>query len=60
LINDSSKLFLYSKLKSYIKLEEYLKRERNLKYCQLRKKFCLRDNNLEIELGRYKNIPRKI
>ena len=31
LINDSSKLFLYSKLKSDIKLEEYLKSERNFK-----------------------------
>jgi hypothetical protein len=58
LINDSSKLFLYSKLKSDIKLEEYLKSERNLKNRQLLTKFRLSDHNIEIELGRYKNIPR--
>jgi hypothetical protein len=56
--NDSSKLFLYSKLKSDIKLEEYLKSERNFKNRQLLTKFRLSDHNLEIELGRYKNIPR--
>ena len=56
--NDSSKLFLYSKLKSDIKLEEYLKSERNYKNRQLLTKFRLSDHNLEIELGRYKNIPR--
>ena len=43
LINDSLKLFLYSKLKSDIKLEEYLKSERNLKNRKLLTKFCLRD-----------------
>ena len=58
MINDSSKLFLYSKLKSDIKLEEYLKSERNLKNRQLLTKFRLSDHNLEIELDRYKNIPR--
>ena len=56
--NDSSKLFLYSKLKSDIKLEDYLKSERNFKIRQLLTKFRLSDHNLEIELGRYKNIPR--
>ena len=56
--NDSSKLFLYSKLKSDIKLEEYLKSERNFKNRQLLKKFRSSDHNLEIGLGRYKNIPR--
>ena len=56
--NDSSKLFLYSKLKSYIKLEEYLKSERHFKNRQLLTKFRLSYHNLEIELGRYKNIPR--
>ena len=39
LINDSSKLFLYSNLKSDIKLEEYLKREKKLKNRQLLTKF---------------------
>jgi hypothetical protein len=56
--NDSSKLFLSSKLKSDIKLEEYIKCERNFKNRQLLTKFRLSDHNLEIELGRYKNIPR--
>ena len=44
LINDSSKLFLYSKLKSDIKLEEYLKSDRNFKNCQLLTKFRLSDH----------------
>jgi hypothetical protein len=52
------KLFLYSKLKSYIKLEDYLKSERHFKNRQLLTKFRLSDHNLEIELGRCKNIPR--
>jgi hypothetical protein len=50
LINDPSKLFLYSKLKSDIKLEENLKSERNFKNRQLLTKFRLNDHNLEIEL----------
>ena len=50
--------FLYSKLKSEIKLEEYLKSERNFKSRQLLTKFRTSDHNLEIELGRYKKIPR--
>jgi len=58
LINDSSKLFLYSKLKSDIKLEEYLKSERNSKNRQLLTKFRLSDQYLEIELAVTKNIPR--
>ena len=59
MINGSSKLFLYSKLKSDIKLEEYLKSERSFKNRQLLTKFRSSDHNyLEIELGRFKNIPR--
>ena len=50
--------FLYSKLKSDIKLEDYLKSERHFKNRQLLTKFRLSDQNLEIELGRCKNIPR--
>jgi hypothetical protein len=46
LINDSSKLFLYSKLKFDIKLEEYLKSERNFQNRQLLTKFRLSDHNL--------------
>jgi hypothetical protein len=58
LINDSSKLFLYSKLKSDIKLEEYLNSERNFKNRQLLTKFRLSDHNLEIELAVTKIISR--
>jgi uncharacterized membrane protein len=47
-----------NKKKSDIKLEEYLKSERNFKNRQLLTKFRLGDHNLEIELGRYKNISR--
>ena len=57
-IDDSSKLFLYSKLKKEIELEEYLKIEKNFKYRQLLTKFRLSDHTLEVEFGRYKNIPR--
>ena len=58
-IDDSSKLFLYSKLKTELKLEEYLKSIRNFKSRQLLTKFRVSDHLLEIELGRYKNIPRE-
>ena len=59
MINDSSKLFLYSKLKSNIKPEEYLlSSERNLKNRQLLTKFRSSDHNLEIKVFRYKDIPR--
>jgi capsid portal protein len=55
LINDSSKLFLYSKLKADIKLEKYLKKWKKFQ------KSSIVDNisfKWSIELGRYKNIPR--
>jgi hypothetical protein len=57
-LHDSSKLFLYSKLKTDIKLEDYLKLTKNFKNRQLLTKFRTSDNQLEIELGRYKKIPR--
>ena len=58
-LTDSSKLYLYSKLKSEIKLEDYLIKETNFKTRQLITKFRVSDHCLEIEIGRYKNIPRE-
>ena len=58
-ITDSSKLFLYSKLKKNIKMEEYLKHENSFQKRQLITKFRLSDHNLNIEMGRYSNIPRE-
>ena len=57
-LDDSSKLFLYSKLKTDIKLEDYLKLTKNGNNRQLLTKFRTSDHPLEIELGRYKKIPR--
>jgi hypothetical protein len=57
-LDDSSKLFLYSKLKTDIKLEDYLKLTKNFNNRQLLTKFRTSDHPLEIELGRYKKIPR--
>lgn len=58
-LTDSSKLYLYSKLKTEIKLENYLIKETNFKTRQLITKFRVSDHNLEVEIGRYKNIPRE-
>ena len=57
--NESSKLFLYSKLKSDIKLENYLLKIPSFKLRQLFTKFRVSDHSLEVEIGRYKNIPRE-
>ena len=57
-LDDSSKLFLNSKLKNKTGLAEYLKIEKNFKNRQLLTKFRISDHSFEIELGRYKNIPR--
>jgi hypothetical protein len=51
-------LFLYSKLKTDIKLEDYLKLTKKINNRQLLTKFRTSDHPLEIELGRYKKIPR--
>ena len=56
-LDDSSKLFLYSKLKAHIKLEDYLKLAKNVNNRQLLTKFKTSDHPLEIELGRYKKFP---
>jgi hypothetical protein len=57
-LDDSSKLFLYSKLKTDIKLEDYLKLTKKINNRQLLTKFKTNDHPLEIELGRCKKIPR--
>ena len=57
-LDDSSKLFLYSKLKTDIKLEDYLKLTKKINNRQLLTKFRTSDHPLEIELGRYKKIPK--
>jgi hypothetical protein len=53
------RLFLYSKLKNDIILEPYLLPLSNFKNRQLIAKCRSSDHNLEIEKGRYKNIPRQ-
>ena len=58
-ITNSSKLFLYSKVKKNMKMEEYLINENSFKNRQLVTKFRLSDHNLNIEMGRYSNIPRE-
>jgi hypothetical protein len=58
-LDESSKLFLYSKLKTDIKLEDYyLKLTKHVNNRQLLTKFRTSDHPLEIELRRYKKIPR--
>ena len=57
-LTDSSKIFLYSKIKSEFKIENYLTDMPNFKTRQLLTKFRVSDHNLEIEVGRYRNIPR--
>jgi hypothetical protein len=59
-LDDSSKLFLYSKLKTDIKLEDYLKLTKMFNNRHLLTKFRTSDHPLEIELGtyRYKKNPR--
>ena len=51
-LDDSSKLFLYSKLKTDIKLEDYLKLTKKNNNRQFLSKFRTSDHPLEIELGR--------
>jgi hypothetical protein len=51
-LDDSSKLFLYSKLKTDIKLEDYLKLTKYFNNRQLLTKFRTSDQPLEIELVR--------
>ena len=50
---------MYNKIKHDIVLEEYLIREKNFKNRQLIAKFRTSDHCLQIETGRYNNIPRQ-
>jgi hypothetical protein len=56
-LTDNSKLYLYNKIKHDIVLEEYLIQEKKLKNRQLIAKFWTSDHCLQIETGRYNNIP---
>ena len=58
-VNETSKLYIYSKIKSELKLQNYLLFFLNFKMRQLFTKFRVSDYSLEIEIGRYKNITRK-
>ena len=58
-LTDNSKLYLYNKIKHDIVLEEYLIQEKNFKNKQLIVKFRTSDHCLQIETGRYINIPRQ-
>ena len=57
--SDESKSFLYSKLKSSIGLEKYLSELTSFKNRLILTKFRTSDHCLQIETGRYKNIPRQ-
>ena len=57
-LDESSKLYIYSKLKTSFQLEDYLINLKNFNSRQLLTKFRISDHNLEIELGRYKKVPR--
>ena len=56
--DESSKLFIYSKIKNTFNTEKYLLNINNFNSRQLITKFRISDHNLEIELGRYKKVPR--
>ena len=58
-LTDNSKLYLYNKIKHDIVLEEYLIKEKNFKNRQLIAKFRTSDHCLQIETGRYINIPHQ-
>ena len=58
-LTDNSQLYLYNKIKHDIVLEEYLIKEKNFKNRQLIAKFRTSDHCLQIETGRYINIPHQ-
>ena len=58
-LTDNSKLYLYNKIKHDIVLEEYLIQQKNFKNRQLIAKFRTSDHCLQIETGRYNNIPHQ-
>jgi hypothetical protein len=58
-LDENSKLFLYNKLKNEIKLEDYLSTLKNFNSRKILTKFRISDHKLEIEIGRYKKVPRE-
>ena len=58
-INNSTRLQSYSLIKHELNLETYLKVLSNKKYRIALCKFRLSAHNLNIEAGRYENIPRQ-
>ena len=58
-LTDNSQLYLYNKIKHDIVLEEYLIKEKNFKNRQLIAEFRTSDHCLQIETGRYINIPHQ-
>ena len=55
---NSTKLSFYSTFKDDFKLEEYLNTIKDSNQRRLFSKFRISNHKLEIEFGRYKNIPR--
>ena len=58
-LTDNSKLYLYNKIKHDIVLEVFDTWKKNFKNRQLIAKFRTSDHCLQIETGRYNNIPRQ-
>ena len=58
-LDENSKLFLYNKLKNEIKLEDCLSTLKNFNSRKILAKFRICDHKLEIEIGRYKKVPRE-
>ena len=58
-LNENLKIFLYNKLKNEIKLEDYLSTLKNFNSRKILTKFRISDHKLEIEIGRYKKVPRE-
>jgi hypothetical protein len=58
-LDEHSKLFLYNKLQNEIKLEDYLSTLKIFNSRQILTKFRISDHKLEIEIGRYKKVPRE-
>ena len=57
-IKNSTKLSFYSTFKDDFKLEEYLNTIKDSNQRRLFSKFRISNHKLEIEFGRYKDIPR--
>ena len=58
-LDENLKLFLYNKLKNEIKLEDYLSTLKIVNSGKILTKFRISDHKLEIEIGRYKKVPRE-